>query len=127
MYQVYNDEEIYHYGIRGMHWGQRMRSNISSGTIKNIGQATVNASGHGSKLATSRFSSKNLKEAKMMSDEDLKQKAQRLELENRYMNAQAQQQGKSAVMNVLNGAAAIGGLAVTGVTLYNQIRGGSSN
>lgn len=127
MYQVYNDEEIYHYGIRGMHWGQRIRSNISSGTIKNIGQATVNASGHGNKLATSRFSSKNLKEAKMMSDKDLKEKAQRLELENRYMNAQAQQQGKSAVMNILNGAAAIGGLAVTGVTLYNQIHGGSSN
>ena len=117
MYQVYNDEEIYHFGIRGMHWGQRIRSNVSSGTIKNIGQATVNASGHGSKLATSKFSSKNVE----------KEKAQRLELENRYMNAQAQQQGKSAVMNVLNGAAAIGGLAVTGVTLYNQIRGGSSN
>lgn len=98
MLVIANDEILYHHGILGMKWGVR-RS-----------QAQLNTLSRNKKVIGAKKSSNSTtqkKTSKTMTDEELKQKISRLELEKRYkelsksINPPKSTRGKDFVMRVL--------------------------
>ena len=112
---VYSDE-LYHHGVKGMKWGIRKEvfSTIGNSSIANAGKFSNNY--------RTITSIKALKKAKTMSDEELKKRASRLELENRYVNARTAQAGKSKIESILSTIGTLS-LAAAGVmTVYEKIK-----
>ena len=109
-----------HFGIRGMKWGHHkaINANVVSKAAKtgqdltSLGQ-TVNKGG---------FNKKTLREAKNLSDDDLKQLTSRLNLENNYINAKQQQSGRGKVENILSTAGSALGVASSAALLYQTIK-----
>lgn len=109
-----------HFGIRGMKWGHHkaINANVVSKAAKtgqditSLGQ-TVNKGG---------FNKKTLREAKNLSDNDLKQLTNRLNLENNYINAKQQQSGRGKVESILSTAGSALGVASSAALLYQTIK-----
>lgn len=134
------NKTLKHFGIPGMHWGHKngntiknvkwtssdgssnfpfkMNSNVI-GAASRTGQSaaqlgqTVNKTGH---------SGKALKEAKALSDDDLKKLTARLNLENNYMNAKSQQSGKGRVESILSTSAAALGVVSSAAVMVDLIK-----
>ena len=88
-YNYYNDNELYHHGIKGMKWGVRR-------TPAQLGHKP-------SKLTTSQRKS----EMKKMSDTELRNRINRIQMEKQYMQLTAPEvsAGKKFVKDVLVNAA----------------------
>ena len=112
---VYSDE-LYHHWIKGMKWG--VRKEVIS-TIGKTSRETASNFGSNYKIRTS---SDALAKAKNMSDEELKKRAARLELENRYVNARTAQIGKSKVETILSTIGTLSAAAVGVMTVYDKIK-----
>lgn len=115
-----NRGALAHFGIRGMKWGHHkaVNANVVSKAAKtgqdlaSLGQA-VNKGG---------FNKKTLKEAKSLSDDDLKALTNRLNLENNYMNAKQQQSGRSKVESMLSIAGGTLAVASSAAVLYDTVK-----
>ena len=114
---VYSDE-LYHYGVKGMKWG--VRKQVIS-TIGKTSRETANKIGNNRNLKASRSA---LAKAKRMSDEELRNKAARLELENRYVNARRAQAGKSKIDSILSSIGTWSAAAVGIISVYEKIKKG---
>ena len=112
---VYSDE-LYHHGVKGMQWG--VRKEIVS-TIGKTSRETATTFGNNHKL---KVSSDALSKAKSMSDDELKKRATRLELENRYVNARTAQDGKSKIESILSTIGTLSAAAVGVMTVYEKIK-----
>ena len=115
-----NRSVLAHVGVLGMKWGHHkaVNANVVSKAAKtgqdlaSLGQA-VNKGG---------FNKKTLKEAKHLSDDELKQLTNRLNLENNYINAKQQQSGRSKVEGILSTAGATLAVASSAAILYDTIK-----
>lgn len=124
-----NDDELLHYGVKGMKWGIRRTPAQLGHTTKKAGEAVSSAAkavGSAAKKAASavssaRAASKQKKEAKQeeerqkklrkkkvseMTDDELKEQIARLELEKRYrdLTPQDTKRGESWVTRALKSA-----------------------
>lgn len=96
--------ELYHYGVLGMKWGRRRYQN-KDGTLTPAGKKRYSDSSKDSKTDSSDQSSKPKKKSlSEMSDEEIRDKIKRLELEKRYSELQPKQvsEGKALAKKMLN-------------------------
>lgn len=114
----YNNE-LYHHGIKGMKWGvrrtdaqlghdtgkidlQKTKKKVdAAGTIVN---ETRNINNAASKKAQKKAQKQKLSEAKTMSDQELRERVNRLNMEQQYVRMSTEQinAGRSNVSSVLN-------------------------
>ena len=114
------DDELYHFGIPGMKWGHHKSVNATTiGAAARTGQTVTNL---GQTINKSGSNKKSLKEARNLSDDDLKKLTARLNLENNYVNAKTQQSGKSKVEGVLTIAGGVLATASSAAILYDTIK-----
>lgn len=88
------NNELYHYGILGMRWGVRR-------TPAQLGRSTTgkktSSSKSNSKKVSSTSKQSNKKSVKDMTDDELKSKINRLELEKRYKDLSSSDSSKGKV------------------------------
>lgn len=114
----YNNE-LYHHGIKGMKWGVRRTDaqlghptgKIDLKKTKNkvdaavtIVNETKNINNTASKKAQKKAQKQKLSEAKTMSDQELRERVNRLNMEQQYVRMSTEQinAGRSNVSSVLN-------------------------
>lgn len=115
----YNNNELYHHGIKGMKWGvrrtdaqlghdtgkidlQKTKKKVdAAGTIVN---ETRNINNTTSKKVQKKAQKQKLSEAKTMSDQELRERVNRLNMEQQYVRMSTEQinAGRSNVSSVLN-------------------------
>lgn len=115
----YNNNELYHHGIKGMKWGvrrtdaqlghdtgkidlQKTKKKVdAAGTIVN---ETRNINNTASKKVQKKAQKQKLSEAKTMSDQELRERVNRLNMEQQYvrMSTEKINAGRSNVSSVLN-------------------------
>lgn len=100
-----------HHGVLGMKWGHRKASGyrgakhsrlINQNVLSKATKAGQDGASLGQSINRNRYNRHALKEAKSMSDEELKKLTARLNLENNYMNAKNIQSGKGKIDSILS-------------------------
>lgn len=120
-----SDEELIHdalshYGVLGMKWGRRKGVNATTiGAAARTGRTVTDL---GQKINKSGVNKKSLTKAKNLSDDELKKLTTRLNLENNYVNASAQQSGKNKVEGILTIAGGVLAAASSAAILYETIK-----
>ena len=114
------NQELKHFGIRGMKWGHH--KTVNAGTIGAAAKTGQNAAKLGQDINKMGFNKKSLKEAKSLSDDDLKRLTTRLNLENNYINAKQQQTGRSKVEGILSTTGSALAVATSAAVLYDVIK-----
>lgn len=94
--------ELYHHGVKGQKWGIRRYQNKDGSLIKS-GKKHLNdfVAAHNQKVAVKRLEKKSLrtpssKEIRLMSDDELRKRLNRINLEQSYKEALARQNPKRA-------------------------------
>lgn len=94
----YNQNELYHYGVKGMRWGVRRDRSSSNGSIDlktakkkteaagRIVNETQNINNQVSKTRMTKARKKQLNVAKQMDDKELREAVNRLNMEQQYVN-----------------------------------------
>lgn len=114
-----NEDELQHFGVIGMKWGHHRALNAN--TLGAAAKTGEKAADLGKTINKSTFNKKTVKEAKNLSDNDLKVLTNRLNLENNYINAKFQQSGRSKVENILALAGSTLAIASSAAVLYTTI------
>ena len=115
-----HSDKLSHFGIKGMHWGRGKAVNATTlGAAARTGQSATQL---GQAVNRNSYSKNSLKEAKKMSDDDLKKLTNRLNLENNYMNAKNLQSGKGKVENILSIAGGALAVASSAAILYDTVK-----
>ena len=114
----YNDNELYHHGIKGMKWGVR-RTDAQLGhdtgkidlqktkkkvdTANTIVNETRNINNTTSKKAQKKAQKQKLAEVKSMSDKELRERVNRLNMEQQYIRMSSEQMntGRANVNSIL--------------------------
>lgn len=115
-----NRAALAHVGVLGMKWGHR--KGVNANVIGKAAKTGQDLASLGQTVNRSGFNKKTLNEAKGLSDDDLKQLTNRLNLENNYINAKNQQSGRSKVENILSTAGSALAVASSAAVLYETIR-----
>lgn len=97
-----NNQELYHYGLKGMKWGVRRYQN-SDGTLTDAGKKRYSSNAHEDyKKAHSK------KSIKQMSDAELRNRNNRLQMEQQYRDLKRKSSaGKRAVDGFIKTAGTI--------------------
>ena len=100
------NESLTHHGIRGMRWGVRR-------TPAQLGKASTKSS--------SKTNSKKTN-VKSMSDDELRKKVSRLQLEKQYSQLSSSEvnRGRAAAQRILKTATTAAAVTTTALTLYNN-------
>ena len=115
-----HSNDLTHFGILGMKWGHHKAVNATTlGAAARTGKEVANL---GQNINKSGYSKNTLKEAKSMTDEELKRLTNRLNLENNYMNAKNVQSGKGNVESILSIAGGALAVASSAAILYDTIK-----
>lgn len=115
-----NRGSLTHVGIKGMRWGHH--NSINANVIGKAAKTGQDLAALGQTVNKTGFNKKSLKEAKQLSDDDLKQLTSRLNLENNYINAKTQQSGRSKVEGILSTAGGALALASSAAILYETVK-----
>lgn len=97
--------ELYHFGIKGMKWGVRRFQN-EDGTRTSVGKSRRK------EYSSDYIESRTKKSIRSMSNEELKKKINRYQLENQYRSSypNVYNRGMSAAKKIIATAGIIGGL-----------------
>lgn len=120
-----NRGALKHYGILGMKWGHH--KGINGNVISKAAKTGQDLASLGQTVNKGGFNKKTLKEAKNLSDDDLKQLTNRLNLENNYINAKNQQSGRSKVESILATTGSALAVASSAAILYETIKKARGN
>ena len=94
----YNQNELYHYGVKGMRWGVRRDRSSSNGSIDlktakkkteaagRIVNESQNINNQVAKTRMTKAKKKQLNVAKQMDDKELREAVNRLNMEQQYVN-----------------------------------------
>ena len=113
-------EELKHFGIPGMRWGRHKAVNAT--TLGAAARTGKEMTALGQTVNKNNYSRKALKEARSISDEDLKKLTNRMNLENNYMNAKNVQSGKAKIDTILSVAGGVLATASSAAILYDTIK-----
>ena len=96
------ENELYHFGIKGMRWGVRRYQN-PDGSLTNAGKKRL-SKGHTSNEENDSSNKSKTKTVKEMSDDELRQAITRIQLEQQYKNLSPKtvSNGKKFVDTVAN-------------------------
>ncbi len=97
------EAELTHYGVLGMKWGKRRGNGASSSTSK-----------------TKKTSTQD--KIKKMSDDELRKKINRLQMEKQYsqLTSSDVNKGKAYAQKALKAATTVATVTSTGLTIYNN-------
>ena len=115
-----HSNDLTHVGVLGMKWGHHKAINAT--TLGAAARTGKELTGLGQTVTKNGYSSNTLKEAKKLSDDDLKALTNRMNLENNYMNAKNIQSGKGKVDNFLAIAGSTLAVASSAAILYDTIK-----
>ena len=138
-YNYYDNNELYHHGVKGMKWGvrrtpaqlghdtgkidlQKTKKKVdAAGTIVN---ETRNINNTASKKAQKKAQKQKLSEAKIMSDQELKDRVNRLNMEQQYVRMSTEQMdaGRSNVNSVLNNVGTVVNVASSALAIAVAIQ-----
>lgn len=129
------NNELYHYGVPGMRWGvRRSHSQVRTDIIKrqtktldkasDLGKHTSNAFNEASRLAgkavkTGKLSKKAKTELSQMSDQELRRRLNRINMEQEYANLNPGRISRGA-NHASNALATIGSLAAIGGSIASM-------
>ena len=124
------EETLAHHGVQGMHWGVR-RTEAQLRTDKKVFDASSAAVRESKNINTAIRSARTtnkLKEAESLTDQELKDRVARMNLEQQYSNLSAAKtsRGQAYVQNTLDVAGsvlAIAGSAATIALAVKQLKG----
>lgn len=111
------DDELYHHGIKGQKWGVR-RTAEELGHVTKVAKEALPA-------AKKLFSKRKQEESvKNLSDDELRRRVSRLNMERQYKDLTKSETGKGwemaeSILSVVGGLAAI---TVSGMTIYEKSR-----
>lgn len=115
-----DNNELSHFGIPGMHWGHHKA--VNANVVRKAAKTGQDLASLGQTINKGGFNKKSVREAKNLSDDDLKQLTSRLNLENNYINAKQQQSGRSKVESILSTAGGTLAVASSAAVLYETIK-----
>ena len=106
-YRVVRDNELYHYGAKGMKWGVRRTAAQLGRAIKKVGSFLKRSISESNKRANERKRERELREMKgkpkKMSSDELKRRIERLKMEKEYRSLmnETRDRGRKTVSDVM--------------------------
>ena len=110
-----NENMLAHYGIKGMKWGIRR-------TDAQLARARGNAKAAELNISDDYKRAHSKKSVKEMSDKELRERLNRLDMEQRYskLNQSAVSKGKSYASKVMKAGTTVAAVTTTALTIYNN-------
>lgn len=138
-YNYYDDNELYHHGIKGMKWGvRRTPAQLGHDTGKidlqktkkkvdaanTIVNETRNINNNVSKKQSKKVQKQKMAEVKSMSDKELRERVNRLNMEQQYMRMSSEQMnvGRANVNSVLNNVGTVVNVASSALAIAVAIQ-----
>ncbi len=139
MWEYNYSDELYHHGIKGMKWGvRRTPAQLGHDTGKidlqktkkkvdaanTIVNETRNINNNVSKKQSKKVQKQKMAEVKSMSDKELRERVNRLNMEQQYMRMSAEQMnvGRANVNSVLNNVGTVVNVASSALAIAVAIQ-----
>lgn len=138
-YNYYDDNELYHHGIKGMKWGVRrtpaqlghdtggvdlQKAKKKVDAANTIVNETRNINNNVSKKQSKKVQKQKMAEVKTMSDKELRERVNRLNMEQQYMRMSSEQMnvGRANVNSVLNNVGTVVNVASSALAIAVAIQ-----
>ena len=138
-YNYYDDNELYHHGIKGMKWGVRrtpaqlghdtggvdlQKAKKKVDAANTIVNETRNINNNVSKKQSKKVQKQKMAEVKSMSDKELRERVKRLNMEQQYMRMSSEQMnvGRANVNSVLNNVGTVVNVASSALAIAVAIQ-----
>ena len=138
-YNYYDDNELYHHGIKGMKWGVRrtpaqlghdtggadlQKDKKKVDAANTIVNETRNINNNVSKKQSKKVQKQKMAEVKSMSDKELRERVNRLNMEQQYMRMSSEQMnvGRANVNSVLNNVGTVVNVASSALAIAVAIQ-----
>lgn len=138
-YNYYDDNELYHHGIKGMKWGVRrtpaqlghdtggvdlQKAKKKVDAANTIVNETRNINNNVSKKQAKKAQKQKMAEVKSMSDKELRERVNRLNMEQQYMRMSSEQMnvGRANVNSVLNNVGTVVNVASSALAIAVAIQ-----
>lgn len=138
-YNYYDNNELYHHGIKGMKWGVRrtpaqlghdtggvdlQKAKKKVDAANTIVNETRNINNNVSKKQSKKVQKQKMAEVKSMSDKELRERVNRLNMEQQYMRMSSEQMnvGRANVNSVLNNVGTVVNVASSALAIAVAIQ-----
>lgn len=138
-YNYYDDNELYHHGIKGMKWGVRrtpaqlghdtggvdlQKAKKKVDAANTIVNETRNINNNVSKKQSKKVQKQKMSEVKSMSDQELRERVNRLNMEQQYIRMSSEQMnaGRANINSVLNNVGTVVNVASSALAIAVAIQ-----